>query len=141
MHNHPSGNLTPSDADLNIASQAAESGLGFYIVNNDVTDVYVVVEPVLSREKVPLDPEYVSALLDETGPLAQNRSDYEERPSQLQLTKEIAASFNEGSIRDFQAGTELKSYAYLLPACNGHCRIKTESSFHGNHQSSTAIDR
>ncbi len=117
VHNHPSGNLTPSDADLNIASQAAESGLGFYIVNNDVTDVYVVVEPVLSREKVPLDPEYVSALLDETGPLAQNRSDYEERPSQLQLTKEIAASFNEGSIRVFEAGTGVgKSYAYLLPA-------------------------
>ena len=37
IHNHPSGNLQPSDADLEIASHVAENGLGFYIVNNTVT--------------------------------------------------------------------------------------------------------
>ncbi|MDE7390964.1 MAG: JAB domain-containing protein [Treponemataceae bacterium] len=34
IHNHPSGNLHPSEADLRIASACAENAQGFFIVNN-----------------------------------------------------------------------------------------------------------
>ncbi|MDR1147222.1 MAG: ATP-dependent DNA helicase DinG, partial [Spirochaetaceae bacterium] len=46
LHNHPSGCLTPSDNDLLIAARAAEDGIGSYIVDNDITSVYVIAEPV-----------------------------------------------------------------------------------------------
>ena len=46
IHNHPGGNLTPSKADLQVASECSENAQGFYIINNEVTEVYVVVEPI-----------------------------------------------------------------------------------------------
>lgn len=117
IHNHPSGNLQPSDADLEIASRTAEAGLGFYIVNNDVSSVYVVVEPVLKREKKLIDETVVSGLLDESGPLAAMSDTYEVRDTQIQLACAIAKAFNSGSIGVFEAGTGVgKSFAYLLPA-------------------------
>ena len=116
IHNHPSGNLTPSDPDLDIASRTAESGLGFYIVNNEATEVYVVVEPVLNREKMLLSEDEVAGYLDETGPLAALSENYESRPSQIELARSIARAFNVGSIGAFEAGTGVgKSFAYLIP--------------------------
>jgi len=117
IHNHPTGLLTPSDPDLDIASRTAESGLGFYIVNNDATEVYVVVEPVLNREKKPLSEDEVASLLGETGPLAALSENYEERPSQTRLASAVARAFNTGAIGAFEAGTGVgKSFAYLIPA-------------------------
>ncbi len=117
VHNHPSGGLTPSEADLSIAARYAESGVGFYIVDNELTDVYAVVEPVLRSEKVPLDGDYLAGLLDETGPLALSSENYEVRPTQLALCESISRAFNTGSIGVFEAGTGVgKSFAYLLPA-------------------------
>src|SRR5438309_3286571 len=55
VHNHPSGELSPSDADQDIAARLFLDGIGFGIVDNDVSTLYVVVE-------VPLQAEY--ALLD-----------------------------------------------------------------------------
>ncbi len=40
IHNHPSGNLHPSEADLMVASDCSEKAQGFYIVNNSVSEVY-----------------------------------------------------------------------------------------------------
>jgi ATP-dependent DNA helicase DinG len=117
VHNHPSGYLAPSDEDLSIASRTAESGLGFYIVNNDVTEVYVVVEPILSREKVPVSEDDAAFYLGDEGPLAAMSESYEERPSQVSLAKSIARAFNAGSVGVFEAGTGVgKSFAYLVPA-------------------------
>lgn len=117
IHNHPSGNLTPSDPDLEIASRTADSGLGFYIVNNDATQVYVVVEPVLNREKKPIPEDVVAGYLDETGPLAALSDRYEPRPTQIDLARSVAKAFNSGAIGAFEAGTGVgKSFAYLLPA-------------------------
>ena len=117
IHNHPSGVLRPSSADLSVASQAASAGLGFYIVDNSVSRVYVVAEPVLTRKKQLLDPSYVSSFLAEDGSLASFSPDYEERPSQIALSAACAAAFNEGKVAMFEAGTGVgKSFAYLLPA-------------------------
>ncbi|ULQ59848.1 helicase [Brucepastera parasyntrophica] len=117
IHNHPSGMLVPSDADLAIASNMAESGKGFYITNNTVTDLYVVVEPVLKREIKLLDSYEVSSFLDETGPLTELSENYEVRPSQIHMTASVAEALNNGHIGVFEAGTGVgKSFAYLLPA-------------------------
>lgn len=117
IHNHPSGNLHPSDADLEIASQAAEAGLGFYIINNSATKIYVVVEPVLTRKKKNIDPEKSAELLSAEGPLSSFSSSYEERPSQMELAASCAHVFNGGKIAMFEAGTGVgKSFAYLIPA-------------------------
>ena len=34
IHNHPSGNLTPSQADIEIAGILGNQGVGFYIIDN-----------------------------------------------------------------------------------------------------------
>ena len=57
LHNHPSGGTRPSHADLAIASRLGNQGIGFYIVDNDLSEVYVVAEPVEAQEIVPLDVE------------------------------------------------------------------------------------
>ena len=117
IHNHPSGVLLPSGADLSVASQAASSGLGFYIVNNDVTEVYVVAEPVLTAKRKPIDPEYAASFLAQEGPLSLLSADYEERPSQMELASKIASAFNDGNVAMLEAGTGVgKSFAYLIPA-------------------------
>ncbi|HSG49839.1 MAG TPA: JAB domain-containing protein, partial [Longimicrobiales bacterium] len=45
IHNHPSGLLEPSDADLAVAAQVYDDGLGTAITDNDARELYVVVEP------------------------------------------------------------------------------------------------
>lgn len=117
IHNHPGGNLTPSDADLSIAEASAQNAQGFYIINNDVSKIYVVVEPVLPKKIIPLNIESVSSLIENNGPLSKISDSFEERPSQVELLKKIAYSFNNNKIGVFEAGTGVgKSFAYLIPS-------------------------
>ena len=39
IHNHPSGVLEPSEADLQIAAQLWEDGVGFAITDNDASEL------------------------------------------------------------------------------------------------------
>ncbi len=117
IHNHPNGFLQPSDADLMVASDASEKAQGFYIINNSVTEVYVVMEPVKPTVIKKLDSEQTALYLSKSGPLAKISSLFEERPSQIELVKEITKSFNSESVGVFEAGTGVgKSFAYLIPA-------------------------
>lgn len=117
IHNHPSGNLHPSEADQAVAEGATDSSLGFYIVNNDISDVYVVVEPVKPKKTIKLDVDTTASYISKDGPLAQKSDSYEERPSQIELLKAVTRSFNENKIGIFEAGTGVgKSYAYLIPS-------------------------
>lgn len=117
IHNHPGGNLHPSDADLMVASDASEKAQGFYIVNNDVSEVYVVMEPIKPTVTKKLDCEETSLYLSKNGNLAKIYENFEERPSQIELVKEISSSFNNNSIGVFEAGTGVgKSFAYLVPS-------------------------
>ncbi len=117
IHNHPSGSLTPSDADIALASQAAQRCQGFYIVNNEVSDCYVVVEPVKPRSTKRLDVQEAAAYISAGGPLDTGESYFEERPSQIQLLSMIASSFNKDGVGVYEAGTGVgKSYAYLIPS-------------------------
>src|SRR5690606_13981129 len=67
LHNHPSGWLEPSSADLEVAARVYEQGVGFGIVDNDVTDLYVVVEVPPPVELRALDPQSVAAVLGPDG--------------------------------------------------------------------------
>lgn len=117
IHNHPNSNLTPSNADMSVASWAAENLQGFYIINNSVTKVYCVVEPYKSVPIQKLDTEPLSMLISNGGTLSKQSPNFEERPVQIDLLKNITDAFNDNSIAAFEAGTGVgKSFAYLLPA-------------------------
>ncbi len=117
IHNHPSGLLEPSAADLQIASRLGDQGIGFYIVNNPVTELYAVAEPVSPRELVPLDPEELAAHLEPGGTLSRIYPAYERRSSQVDMLKYVCRAFNSGELCIAEAGTGVgKSLAYLIPA-------------------------
>ncbi|MDR1030287.1 MAG: ATP-dependent DNA helicase DinG [Treponema sp.] len=117
IHNHPSGLLTPSDADLGIAAQVAQVGVGCFIVDNQVKQVYVVVEPTKKRSQKKLHAATIIAALEAGGTIAKRLPVYENRRSQLDLMRLIIQGFNEDALVAAEAGTGVgKSFAYLLPA-------------------------
>jgi len=117
IHNHPSGRLAPSDPDLAVASRVGGEGIGFFIVDNDVGEVYVVAEPVLLRENRPLDIDGLAAELEPAGGLQRIIPEYESRSSQVAMLRLVARAFNQSSPCMAEAGTGVgKSFAYLLPA-------------------------
>ena len=117
IHNHPSGYLEPSNADMAAASAASERAQGFYIIDNSASRVYVVMEAVKPKSIKKLDIDATSLYLENGGPLSMQSEGYEERPVQIALLRSIARSFNENSLGVFEAGTGVgKSYAYLIPA-------------------------
>jgi len=119
LHNHPSGVLDPSGADLAVAARLHDGGVGFGIVDNAVTALYVVVECPRSRSVTRLDPVAVAALLSETGPVARalGGTAFEDRPGQRDMAAYTADVYNDGGIALLEAGTGVgKSFAYLVPA-------------------------
>ncbi len=117
IHNHPSGPLDPSSADISIASGVGQAGVGFYIINNSVTRVYEVVA-AFGREKLePLDAEKLSKVLMPRGPIARKLKKYEHREQQVEMMRAVARAFNEDGIVAIEAGTGTgKTFAYLIPA-------------------------
>jgi ATP-dependent DNA helicase DinG len=117
LHNHPSGVLEPSEADLRVAASLYDRGVGTAIVDNAAEALYVVVEPPPPRERVPLDPDALEALVGPEGPLAGLHAGYEDRAGQREMLRAVAQRFNEGGVTVVEAGTGTgKSLAYLLPA-------------------------
>ncbi len=116
LHNHPSGNLQPSGADLGIASFLGNRGVGFYIVDNPVENIYVVAEAVSGDEISEIDPDYIESFLSPSGPLSEQIR-YEKRDTQIEMARMVTDSFNRNSVSLVEAGTGVgKSFAYLLPA-------------------------
>lgn len=116
IHNHPSGRLEPSDADLAVAARLYEAGLGTAIVTNAADRMYVVVEPPEPRTIEPLAPDELSALLAPAGPL-EDIPGYEDRRGQREMLRFVAGRFNDGGVGLVEAGTGTgKSLAYLVPA-------------------------
>ncbi len=117
IHNHPSGGTRPSNADLSIASRLGNQGIGFYIVDNPVEEVYVVAEPVQAREIVLLDPDRLADTLSPGGGLSRLYPLYENRESQIEMLRLVCRAFNGEELCAAEAGTGVgKSLAYLLPA-------------------------
>ncbi len=121
LHNHPSGGVQPSDADMPIAGDLAMQGIGFYIVDNRLSCICVVAKPLRETEQQLLDLNELSALLGPEGPLAKKIHkkgiEYEQRPTQQELLRLVSNGFNESEIVVAEGGTGIgKSFAYLLPA-------------------------
>ena len=117
LHNHPSGVLEPSDADLAVAARVHDDGVGFGIVDNDATSLYVVVEVPRTREAARLDVRAVGSDLGAGGAVAARLPEFEERASQRAMAERIARLYNGGGIGLLEAGTGVgKSLAYLVPA-------------------------
>lgn len=116
IHNHPSGGLTPSEPDLALASHYGQEGVGFFIVDNRATAVYVVVEP-LRNEVQDTDPAAVEAAFTAPDALPRVLGAYEPRPQQLAMAQAVARAQNRGRVQVVEAGTGTgKSLAYLLPS-------------------------
>ncbi|MEN6477895.1 MAG: helicase C-terminal domain-containing protein [Rectinema sp.] len=117
VHNHPSGTLNPSDADVEIAAQAGSAGVGSYIVDNAVSHVFVVAEPARKRAYRPVNVLEIEGVLDSGGKLGRLMEHFEPRPSQVQMAGDVAATLNDGGVMVAEAGTGVgKSFAYLVPA-------------------------
>ena len=117
IHNHPSGELEPSAADLAVAGYVGDQGKGFCIVDNDVTRIYVVAEPVPGRELRRLDTRELASTLRAGGALQRLHPGYEQRSGQIALLQSACDAFNDEVIVAAEAGTGIgKSLAYLIPA-------------------------
>ena len=117
IHNHPSGNLNPSDADINIASLAGNLGAGFFIINNEADNIYVVVPLHEAVNEQLLDHDEVLGHFKDDSKISAAMSDYELRPEQAQMAEIVTSAFNNNSLAIIEAGTGVgKSMAYLIPA-------------------------
>ena len=116
IHNHPSGLLEPSDADLAVAARLHDEGLGTAVVNNRADRMYVVVEPPEPKRIEPLDVDELEGMVAPGGALA-SMPGYEDRTGQRAMLRFVAERFNEGGTGLVEAGTGTgKSMAYLVPA-------------------------
>ncbi len=117
VHNHPSGNIAPSDADLQVAALFGHNGNGVYITDNDVSRVYVVVEPQFFRKCEALNLEELSRSIAPNSRISQEIPDFEVRPQQKRMMEFIVEAFNADRISIIEAPTGVgKTIAYLLPA-------------------------
>jgi ATP-dependent DNA helicase DinG len=118
IHNHPSGDLTPSDPDLAVAADLGDLGLAFYIVDNEARRVNRVVKlfpkPPPAR---PLDAGEVASALGPGGAIARALEGYEPREEQARMAGAVAGALSRGAVAAIEAGTGTgKSLAYLVPA-------------------------
>jgi ATP-dependent DNA helicase DinG len=117
VHNHPSGILEPSQADLSVAARLHDDGIGFAIVDNEASGIYVVVEVPRAPKYTLLDAVAVAADLGRDSPVADALGGFEDRPSQRDMAAYVADVFNDGGVSLLEAGTGVgKSFAYLVPA-------------------------
>ena len=114
IHNHPSGYLFPSDADVQIAAHYSQKKQGAsYIVNNSVTEVYVIVE-LKSEELKIID---IGPYFEEKGLLSKEFPQFEYRHEQYEMAKFIEKGINDSKKVIIEAGTGTgKTLAYLIPA-------------------------
>ncbi|MGL4560682.1 MAG: helicase C-terminal domain-containing protein [Brevinema sp.] len=114
IHNHPSGDLRASNADINVASLLATKKLGFYIINNNCSEVNVVYKP---KVRIFLDEAQILSIFQKNGHLQELIGSYEERPEQEKLVQKITEAINNDQILLAEAGTGTgKSLSYLIPA-------------------------
>lgn len=114
IHNHPSGFLFPSDADVEVASIYSNRMAGAsYIVNNAVTEIYVIVE-LFNDRNVEID---ITPYFEKTGLLSQTFKEFEYRDEQLHMAKHIENGLNSETKVIVEAGTGTgKTLAYLIPS-------------------------
>jgi len=117
LHNHPSGDLTPSQPDLEIASILGNQGVGFYIIDNAAERCYQAVRPFAHKTVEHLSFPEIEQFFAPGGILSSNLEGYEHRDEQTRMAFDVAEAFNRERVAVIEAGTGTgKSLAYLLPA-------------------------
>ncbi len=117
LHNHPSGDLTPSEADLDIAAIAGNNSIGFGIIDNKCENCYLVVAPHKPRTGEVVSLDEIACFFGLEGTLSKNLKGYEQRDEQVRMAFNVATAINESKIALIEAGTGTgKSLAYLVPA-------------------------
>lgn len=117
IHNHSSGKLTPSQADIEIASILGNQGVGFIIIDGRAERCYVAVTPFIKTELAQLSYPDIESFYAPAGSLASSLKGYEFREEQVRMAFLVAEAFNEEKVSIIEAGTGTgKSLAYLLPA-------------------------
>lgn len=114
IHNHPSGYLYPSDADIEVASAFANNlDGGSYIIDNNAQNIYVITEAYFDDNKK-ID---IKAYFEKNGLLAQNFKEFEYRDEQLHMAEHIERGLNDEKKIVVEAGTGTgKTLAYLIPS-------------------------
>src|ERR1041384_3426445 len=113
----PRGWPGPPPADLSIAARLHDGGVGFGIVNNAGTELFVVVEVPRRKSVTRLDPFAVLETLGSRGPIAARMGAFEDRQGQRDMAAHMADAYNDGGVVLLEAGTGVgKSFAYLVPA-------------------------
>ncbi len=114
IHNHPSGVLQASDADMYLANRYGDDGVGVIIVNNNVDRDFWVVEPHVP-EAERLDLMEVQGFFEQVLPRVM--PNFEARTGQIDMALSVANAFNNNEIALLEAGTGTgKSLAYLVPS-------------------------
>ena len=117
IHNHPGGDLTPSSADMDIASIGGNQGIGFYIVDNACSRCYQVVSPFTEKKGELLSMDEVAGIFAANGVLASHLKGFEQRDEQLRMAFAVSEAFNRDRVVLVEAGTGTgKSLAYLIPS-------------------------
>ena len=116
IHNHPSGVLRPSSADIATAAQLGRDGIGSYIIDNLVSRVTVTVEPYSAAERVEVDSGSLVDFCESKEGFSKFIGDYEYRESQSEMMKAVTEALNKNRLLVVEAGTGIgKSLAYLIP--------------------------
>ena len=117
IHNHPGDDLSPSEPDIQLAAMYGAHGHGMFIIDNEASRVYVVVEPFAPKQATLLNIREMEAAFRPDGPMAKNLAAFEVRPQQAQMMEAIAGAFNTDSFAVVEAPTGVgKTVAYLIPA-------------------------
>lgn len=117
IHNHPGGRLVPSTADVQMAAQLAEEGIGCWICDNQADRLYIITEAFRAETPTLISLDDLTAILEPGGELSRRFPDYSPRDSQIAMLRLVARAFNEDSLLAVEAGTGVgKTFAYLLPA-------------------------
>ncbi|MCF8008730.1 MAG: DEAD/DEAH box helicase [Halanaerobiales bacterium] len=117
LHNHPSGDTTPSGPDINVASKLGNKGIGFVITDNKLNDIYVLVEPKEIGNIENINLKQILNYFKDDGEISSKMQDFEYRTEQLEITESIVNSFNNQEHTLIEAGTGIgKTFAYLIPA-------------------------
>lgn len=114
IHNHPSGYLYPSDADVEIASIFADRmDGGSYIIDNSAANIYVITEAYFDEnKKIDIKPYF-----EKNGLLSQCFKEFEYRDEQLHMAEHIEKGLNDEKKIVVEAGTGTgKTLAYLIPS-------------------------
>lgn len=116
IHNHPSGDLGPSAADVSVSAWLSAQEVAFFIIDNDASQYYAVTEPVIARVQSDIDVESLRDDFSSTGRIARLLDGYEPRTSQGRMAGYVAEICNSGIHGVIEAPTGTgKTLAYLLP--------------------------